>query len=509
MSSTTTELGGRAATADLAIDRSFIGGALVAGGGAEFCVWDPATGAPAATVRANDAAQISDAIRSARATFDSGSWSQAPRADRIDAVVSLLDELDAARGQLIDVVIAETGCPRTMTELAQVGLALSSARELVELFSRTDDWEHNELPLEQHVAGRTLRLSVRAYEAAGVAALISPNNFPFITNVWKAVPAMLAGCTVVLRPSPDTPLDALLMGAAASRSRLPAGVFHVVVEDGATGAGMLSSHPSVDVVSFTGSARVGRLIAAQAAPTLKRVILELGGKSIGLYLADVLDEGLEPVVTAACGVFSAHAGQGCALQTRILVPAAQRDDVADAVAAAAAQQRIGDPRDASTVVGPLISEAQRDRVDGIIRAAMSAGARLVCGGRQPVGRDAGWYYEPTVLVVDDNDNPAVRDEIFGPVVTVQGYAGVDEAVEMANDNDYGLSGAVYTNDLALGLSIAQRIRTGTVQVNAGHSSGYTAMGGYKQSGYGRERGLLGLRAFQESKHIVVGSRSST
>ena len=247
-------------------------------------------------------------------------------------------------------------------------------------------WEHNEVPLADHLVGASVRLSIRRFEPAGVVAAITPYNFPFITNVWKVVPALLAGCTVVLRPSPLTPLEATVFGEAAEEAGLPPGVLNVVPDAGNEGGVLLTTHPAVDVVSFTGSTTVGRMIATQAAGTLKRVILELGGKSVQLHLPDTFAGGsLGQVVPASMVVLGSHAGQGCALQTRLLVPEDQRAAVLEAVAAAAASLPIGDPSDRATVVGPLVSEAQLDRVDGIVADAVEAGARLVTGGRRPPG----------------------------------------------------------------------------------------------------------------------------
>jgi aldehyde dehydrogenase (NAD+) len=251
---------------------------------------------------------------------------------------------------------------------------------------------------------------------------------------------------------------------------------------------------------------VGRAIAAQAAPTLKRLIAELGGKSVQIHLPDAFDDGLSAVIGPAMMVLASHAGQGCSLQTRMLVPEERRNDVVEAVAAAAETLPIGDPTDAHTVVGPLITSAQRNRVHDIVESAVASGARLAAGGRVPPSQPRGWFYEPTVLDAPASSNPAAQREIFGPVLTILGYRTIDEVVAIANDSPLGLSGAVYTGDLALGLSIAERIRTGTVQINTSLSNAYTPMGGYKQSGYGRERGVAGFRAFQELKHVVIGSR---
>ena len=487
--------------------RPFVGGRWLTGEGGEFEVCSPATEEVVAVVAAASPAQTEAAILAARAAFDAGPWPTMAPAERIAAVGRLAGALESRRDLLVETVIRETGCPRGVTEVAQVDMALQSIRQLTELYGRMPTWENNELPLDEHFAGSSVRMSIRRFEPSGVVAAVTPYNFPFITNVWKVVPALLAGCTTVLRPSPLTPLEAIVLGEAAQEADLPPGVLNVVAEAGNVGGVLLSTHPAVDVVSFTGSTAVGRAIAAQAAPTLKRVILELGGKSVQLHLPDTFaDGGTGGTVPASLTVFASHAGQGCALQTRMLVPEGLKGQVLEAVAAAAASLPVGDPSDRANLVGPLISKAQLDRVHGIVTEGIDAGARLVTGGRRPSTPERGWFYEPTVLDAPDNANPSAQKEVFGPVVTVLGYRDIDEAVAITNDHELGLSGGIYTGDLAQGLAIAQRFRTGTVQINTGLASGYTPMGGYKQSGYGRERGAAGIRAFQELKHVVVGSR---
>jgi aldehyde dehydrogenase (NAD+) len=492
----------------VAARQPFIDGEWVAGAGDAVAVESPATGDTVATVEGCSTAQVEAAIAAARRAFDDGPWPRLPIAERIAAVRRFGDALASRRSVLVETVIAEAGCPRGVTEVAQVGMALASITELADLAAALPDWEHNEVPLGQHVAGSTVRLSIRRYAPSGVVAAITPYNFPFITNVWKVVPALLAGCTVVLRPSPLTPLEATVFGEAAEEAGLPPGVLNVVAEGGSAGAVTLTTDPRVDVVSFTGSTAVGRAVAAQAAPTLKRVILELGGKSVALHLPDVFEGGggIAGVVGAAMTVFASHAGQGCALQTRVLVPERQRTQVAEAIAAAAGNLPLGDPADATTLVGPLITSIQRDRVNDLVQRSLAAGARCVTGGRAPEQFDRGWFYEPTVLDAPDPQNPANQHEFFGPVLSVLGYRDLDDAVRIANATDYGLSGGIYTGDLALGLRLAERFRTGTVQINTGLAAGFTPMGGFKQSGYGRERGAAGIRAFQELQHVVVGSR---
>jgi acyl-CoA reductase-like NAD-dependent aldehyde dehydrogenase len=490
----------------VAARRPYVNGKWIRGAAPLLEVESPASGEVVTAVEATAPQQVEEAIAAARNAFDRGPWPQLAPEARVDAVRRFGAALEARRGVLVETMIEEAGCPRLVSETTQVGMALASIGELADLYERLPQWEHNEAPLRDYLVGSAVRLSIRRFEPVGVVAAITPYNFPLITNVWKVVPALLVGCTVVLRPSPLTPLAALVFGEAAEEAGLPPGVLNCVAERGSEGAVLLTTHPGVDAVSFTGSTAIGRAVATQAAPGLKRVILELGGKSVALHLPDVFEAGVGGVVGAALPVFAAHAGQGCALQTRVLVPEGQRAKVVEAIAAAAAQLRIGPPSERTTVVGPLITAAQRSRVDDLVRQAVAAGARCASGGRAPAQLARGWFYEPTVLDAPDADNPANRHEFFGPVVSVLGYRDIDDAVAIANASDYGLSGGIYTGDLALGLSVAERIRSGTVQINSGWAAGYTPMGGYKQSGYGRERGAAGLRAFQELKHVVVGSR---
>ena len=485
--------------------RSYIDGSWVTGRGTPITVTSPGTEELVAEVEGASLEQFESAVHAARHAFDSGGWPTLAPDHRIATVLRFADSLEARRESLTETVIQEAGCPRLISRSVQVDMALKSVRELADLYGRMPVWQHSDAPLADYMVGSSVRLSINRYEAAGVVAAITPYNFPLITNVWKIVPALLAGCTTVLRPSPLTPLEAIVFGEAAEEAGIPAGVLNIVVEAGNEGGMLLSTHPDVDVVSFTGSTDVGRTIAAQAAPTLKRVILELGGKSVQLHLPDVCDD-LAAVVGAAMAVFVSHAGQGCALQTRLLVPEQRRADVVAAVAAAASNLTIGDPSRADTVVGPLITAKQVERVDGIVRDAVAAGGIVAVGGKRPGHLLRGHFYEPTVIDVSSSSNPVAQREVFGPVLAVQGYRDIDDAIAITNGTPYGLSGGVYTKDLELGVSIAERIRSGTVQVNTAWASGYTPMGGVKQSGYGRERGAAGIRSFQEMKHIVVGSR---
>ena len=280
----------------------------------------------------------------------------------------------------------------------------------------------------------------------------------------------------------------------------PPGVLSVVVESGTAGAELLTSHPAVDMVSFTGSTLAGRRILSQAAPTVKRVSLELGGKSAQIYLPDAVHR----AAMGAAMVVMSTAGQACVAATRMLVPEEQREQVLEAVSGVYRSIKVGPPTQADAAMGPVISAAQREKCEHLVEAAEEHGGKVVCGGGRPAGLDRGYYFEPTVLDVPDNANPAAREEIFGPVIAVIGYRDLDHAVEIANDSIYGLSGQVYGADVATAVGVARRLRTGAVNVNTTVFSAYAPSGGYKQSGLGRERGPDGIREFQEVKHMSIG-----
>jgi aldehyde dehydrogenase (NAD+) len=335
-------------------------------------------------------------------------------------------------------------------------------------------------------------------EPAGVVAGITAYNFPFHLNVMKAFPALVMGNTVVLKPSIYTPQAALVIAEAAAEVGLPPGVLNVVTADRKVSE-LLVRHPGVDMVAFTGSTAVGKQVAVQAAATMKRLQLELGGKSAQIYLPGATDQAR----MAAMIVFVSHAGQGCALGTRIFVPEADKAQVLEAMKAMAANLVIGDPADPKTQVGPVVSAAQRERCQRYVDLAVAAGAKVVIGGKPAASAGTGFFFEPTILDTPDNKNPAAQEEIFGPVVSVIGYRDVDHAVEMANDSVYGLSGYVYGKTPAEAVAVAQRLRTGTVNVNGGMASAYASSGGWKSSGVGRERGVEGLRVYQQIQMLNI------
>jgi aldehyde dehydrogenase (NAD+) len=479
----------------------FIGGKAQSGEGESFTVINPGTEEIVAELRGASAAQVDAAIRAARRAYDSGVWSGVPAADRAACLRRLMAYLAAQRERLIELSVQEAGCPASSgTMHAQVSTPLQHGIDVIDLFLRLPEFEENPLPFEQRISlkGGAIQ-SLRRHLPVGVVAAISAYNFPFYTNLWKVLPALVTGNCVILRPSPLTPLAALMFAEAAEAAELPPGVLNVIVEDGAAGGITLSTHPEVDMVAFTGSSAVGKQVMAQASSTMKRLQLELGGKSAQIYLPDSLQEAR----MAAAIVCLAHAGQGCALGTRIFVPETEKNQLLESMAAPLAKVVIGDPADPKTTLGPVISAAQRARCHRYVDLAVAHGARIVCGGKAPELPKKGFYFEPTILDVPDNRNPAAQEEIFGPVACVIGYHDLDHVVEMANDNPYGLSGYVTGKDIKHAVAVASRLRTGTVQVNGGLLSAYASSGGWRLSGIGRERGVEGMRIYQQMQVMNV------
>lgn len=475
--------------------RLYINGEAVNGDGEAFKVINPGTEAVVAEVAGASLAQVETAIGGARRAYDSGVWSGLPAAERAKALRRLLGHLQGQRELLVELTVQEAGCPISSPIMfAQVDAPLNQGLDILDLYAKLPAFEENPLPWAERVNFRGgVVQSLRRYTPIGVVAAISAYNYPFYTNLWKVIPALIAGNCVILRPSPFTPLAALIFGEAAAAADLPPGVLNVVAEKSPEGAVMLSTHKDVDVVAFTGSTQVGRQVMIQAADTMKRLQLELGGKSAQIYMPDALAEARG----AAAQVCLAHAGQGCALGTRIFVPEAEKSGLMEAMAASLAKVVIGDPADPATTMGPVISAAQRERCERYVQLAIDAGAKVVCGGKRPENLKKGFYFQPTILDTPDNRNPAAQDEIFGPVVSVIGYRDLDHAVEMANDSAYGLSGYVYGKNVKQAISVAERIRTGTINVNGGNFSAYTSSGGQRLSGIGRERGVEGLRIYQQ------------
>jgi aldehyde dehydrogenase (NAD+) len=310
----------------------------------------------------------------------------------------------------------------------------------------------------------------------------------------------MAGDSVILRPNPLTPISSLIFAESAEEAGMPKGVMNVIIEGGLEGGQLMTTDPAVDMVSFTGSCTVGAKVAEQSAPTLKRLVLELGGKSAAIFLPD----SAERAAAHGLQVCSSHAGQGCVLGTRVFVPQEVKPKILEAMAAAVANLKIGPASDTATQLGPVISANQRARCEHFTAAAVEGGGRVVAGGKRPTHLDKGFYFEPTVLDVPDNSNPAAQEEIFGPVVTVIGYKDLDHAVAMANDSKFGLSAWVTGQDKVKSLEVGLKIRSGAVNVNGAVMSSYASGGGIKMSGLGRERGKEGLREFQMVTTFNIG-----
>lgn len=478
--------------------RSYIAGRWVEGE-RSFEVENPANESCLAVAAVTPFPEVQRAIAEARQSFDQGVWADLPVAERAKILHALLDHVEASQETLIDTIMGEAGQPRMMAQGAQVAMGLTLGRQTIDLYQALSHEEANPVPLDDLVRGK-VTLSIRRHEPIGVVSAITPYNGAIIMAFQKLIPALMAGNSVILRPSPLTPLSSLVFGTAAEAAGLPAGVLSVVVEDGAEGAELLTTDSAIDMVSFTGSTAVGRQILAQAAPTVKRVSLELGGKSAQIYL----DDAVERAGMGAMAVVAMTSGQACVAATRMLVPNERKAEVIESVCATYGMISVGDPSDPANLMGPLISAGQRERCERYIALAEEHGAKVAFGGGRPAGLGKGYYVEPTVLDLPDNTNPAARDEIFGPVIGILGYDDLDDAVRIANDSPYGLAGQVYGADVAAATAVARRIRAGAVTVNSGVFSAYAPAGGYKQSGLGRERGTDGIREFQEVKHIAIG-----
>jgi aldehyde dehydrogenase (NAD+) len=462
--------------------------------GRTFPSLNPATGELLGHAPDASATDAEAAVAAARRAFDTGGW-PADVNLRIRCLGQLHQALTEHQEELRDLTIADAGASRMSTLGAQLDEPIGIVRyyaDLLKSYPMTEELGEIESRGQRH------RRWVEK-EAAGVLAAIIGYNYPNQLALAKLAPALAAGCTVVLKGAPDTPLITLALGELiAEHTDIPPGVVNVLTSSEVAVGEVLTTHPGVDMITFTGSTATGRRIMEAASRTVKGVFLELGGKSAMVVLDDA-DVGLAAMVAA----FStcSHAGQGCAITTRMLVPRDRHDEIAKLVAGMMSQVTFGDPDDPQTFMGPLISERQRDKVDGLVQRAIAAGATLVTGGKKV---DPGFYYTPTLLSGVDPASEIAQQEVFGPVLAVIPYDGQDDAVRIANDSIYGLSGAVYSADQERAIEVARRIRTGTVSINGGNYYGPDApFGGYKQSGIGREMGIAGLEEFLERKTLAM------
>jgi acyl-CoA reductase-like NAD-dependent aldehyde dehydrogenase len=434
-------------------------------------------------------AAVESAVAAARQAYDGGHWARLPLAERAAVLERVLEAVVANGERFAQLQTAQMGAPLTVSRALVQG-AMRMFRAYAEC-AQGIGFTY----LRRDAVGQSLV----NLDPVGVVAIVIPWNGPLSSLVSKAVPALLMGCTVVLKPAPETPLEAGLFAELCRDAGLPDGVFNVVTGGAATGEALVTA-AGVDKVSFTGSTTAGRRVGELCGRSFTRVSLELGGKSAGIVLPDA-DLALT-VPELVNGNFF-NTGQICVALSRVLLPASRYDEFLDALCETGASRVVGDPRDPGTAIGPLVSSRQRDRVEASIAAGRASGARLVLGGGRPAGLDRGWFVEPTIFAEVDNRSVLAREEVFGPVMSVLRYQTQSEAVALANDSAYGLHGAVFSADPAAALAVARGVRSGSVAVNTANLTPATPYGGVKSSGIGREHGREGLESFLESTSYVL------
>ena len=447
-------------------------------------VINPATEEPVATIALGNREDVDRAVAAARKAFDS--YSTTTREERIALLERVIAEYKKRIPDIAAVISQEMGAPKMLASRAQAPSGLGHFMMTLEALKKFE--------FEEKLGSTTV-----VYEPVGVVGMITPWNWPLNQIAAKVAPALAAGCTMVLKPSEIAPLNALVVAEALEAAGVPAGVFNLVNGDGPTVGVALSSHPDVDMVSFTGSTRAGIDVAKNAAATVKRVAQELGGKSANIVLDDA---DLEEVIKRDIGAVCVNSGQSCNAGARILVPMSRMQEAAKIAEAAAKAINVGDPQSDGTTIGPVVSDKQWEKIQRLIKSGIDEGATLVAGGPgRPEGMTKGYYVRPTVFADVRNDMTIAREEIFGPVVTIIGYKDDDDAVRIANDTVYGLSGYVSSKDIERARKVARRIRTGMVHINGAGLDIRAPFGGYKQSGNGREFAGHGLREFLEAKSI--------
>ncbi|WP_457540206.1 aldehyde dehydrogenase [Williamsia sp. R60] len=470
----------------------FVGGSWTRSiDGSDHKAINPANGDVLGTVTLAGIGDVDAAVAVARRSFDAGVWAGRTGAERAAVLRAAADAIEQLGDAAVDLATRQLGCPRWFAAMALIPSSMAQLRYYAGLVADEDTDEVR--------TDGTYR-SIVAREPVGVVAAITPWNGPLAGETLKIAPALAAGCSVVLKPPAETALTAYLLADALSAAGLPDGVLSILPADREVGEHLVR-HRDVDKVSFTGSTAAGRRIMGLCAERIGRVTLELGGKSAAIVLDDADPDHFVRSILPMAMLIN---GQACIAQTRVLVPRSRKGDIEDALSAALAALPVGDPFDPQTQIGPLVSQRQRDRVEGYLRLAAEEGARVIGGGRPD---SDGFFVEPALLTDVTNSMRVAQEEIFGPVVALIPYDDVDQAVVLANDSIYGLSGSVWSGDADRAIAVARRIRTGAVSINGAPQAFNAPFGGYKQSGLGREMGPEGLASYRELKSIAIGPAS--
>ncbi|MDX6711735.1 MAG: aldehyde dehydrogenase [Blastocatellia bacterium] len=469
------------------LDKLYINGSWVESSGTVmFDVINPTSEEIFARIPAGTVDDVNLAVAAAKAAFPS--WSTTPASERAVLLGLVVEKLSARREEIANVIADEIGTPIAIATAVQAGLPIAVLNSFVKLL---EDFQ-----FEEQIGN-----SLIVREPVGVVGCITPWNYPLHQVIAKVGAALAAGCTVVLKPSEVAPLTAFILAETIHEAGIPAGVFNLVTGSGLVVGEELASHPDIDMISLTGSTRAGRQVSAAAAVTLKRVALELGGKSANIILDDA---DLARAVSNGVGNCFFNAGQTCSAQTRMLVPRSRYEEAVQIAKTAAEKYTPGDPRDNGVRLGPLASQSQRERVRDYIRKGIEEGATLVTGGTEaPEGLERGYFVRPTIFANVDNSMTIAQEEIFGPVLCIIPYEDDDDAVRIANDCIYGLAGGVWSGDPERAKRVARRLRTGQVDINGGKFNPVAPFGGYKQSGHGREFGKYGLEEFLEVKSLQL------
>ena len=477
-------------------DKVLIGGEWVAAAGGTYPIINPATEEVAGYAPECSVDQALAAARAARTAFASEPWRSMSAADRGALLRRAAEQFKSKMGDLVELTIAETGALESVAIAQQVGAVAARLHKYAELASALQD---EALPPRElsAIGGQGLGCGLVVREPVGVVACIAPFNFPMTNCAGKIGPALACGNAVVVKPAPVDPLGVAELCRIIA-PLFPPGVISFVNGSRPEIGAALTTSPDVDMISFTGSTEVGRRIQSAAAAGMKRTLMELGGKSANVIFADA---DLSKALASAMSVWTFHTGQICIAGTRVLVESSIYRDFTERLAAAGARLKLGDPHEPDVRVGPLVSAAQRERVERYIARGIEEGATLACGGKRPVSLRRGFYIEPTLFTNARNDMTIAREEIFGPVITAIPFRDEADAIAIANDSDYGLYGYIWTGDSARGLHVARALRTGTVQINGSPMNPDAPFGGYKLSGVGRDGGRYALQAYTELKYI--------